>query len=226
MSDTIQQFDFSVDLLKALLWEYNQAGTLQSLLNAKQIWYNTNQRDFWQNWLTNVFDLRTANEFGCIVWALILGIPVDLITNPNPSARHPFGFDVTTKTNFNNYNFSSSGTSRVSFTTAEKRLILRLRYRKLVSRGVIPETNQILKDLIIPTYGECYMLDGLNMTQRLITRFAIPSALGAILTEFDILPRPGGVRMIVVDRSIPVFGFGPANVNFEHGGFNPYDLEG
>lgn len=222
---TIQTFDYSVDLLSAILWEYNTATSLQALLQAKQDWYNTNQQEFWENWETNVFDLRTCNDFGCSVWAIILGIPVTLVTGTVPNPGTPFGFDATNLSNFSGaYNFASTSAEPIDFTTAEKRLILQLRYRQLVARGTIPEVNKILADLIVPTYGKCYMLDGLNMSQRLITLFSVNSALAIILTEYDLIPRPAAVKMAVIDTTIPVFGFGPTNQNFGNGGFCPYDL--
>ena len=76
MAATIQEFDFSVDLLQAILWQYNNATSLQSLLNSEQAWVIENQTEFWENWLRDVFDLRTANEFGLSVWSIILGIPL------------------------------------------------------------------------------------------------------------------------------------------------------
>src|SRR5665213_365197 len=202
MSNTIQLFDFSVDLVKSLLWQYNKAPNLQGLMESKQLWYDEKQQAFWDDWFTNVFNLDTANDFGCIVWAIILGLPVTLITNPIPNPKTPWGFDVTNLSNFNNYNFSSAGTSQIGFTTAEKRLILKLQYRKLTARGVIPETNKILADLIVPTYGECYMIDGLHMNQKLICKFPIPFSLNIILTELDLIPRPATVDQTVISTAI------------------------
>lgn len=219
---TIQEFDFSVDLLKAIIWEYNTATNLQALLQSKQDWYTANQTQFWTDWYNNVFNLETANDFGCAVWAIILDVPITLLTPPVKSKRTPFGFDATNRSNFNNYNFSPTASEPVDFTTAEKRLILRLRYRQLVARGTVPEINKILADLIVPVYGPAYILDGLNMTQRLICKFPIPSSLQTILTDYDLIPRPAAVQMTIVDTTIPVFGFGPRNVNFGHGGFSPY----
>lgn len=94
MSATIEEFDFSVNLLKALLWRHNDAANLQSLLESKNSWYEANQTDFWNDWVTNVFNLETANEFGLSVWAQILGIPLSLIVPPNAGPQ--FGFGVMT----------------------------------------------------------------------------------------------------------------------------------
>src|ERR1700733_14966336 len=71
----IQQFDFSVNLLQAILWQYNDAINLQALLEAKDSWYFNNQTQFWNHWFNNVFNLATANDFGLAVWSIILGQP-------------------------------------------------------------------------------------------------------------------------------------------------------
>ena len=95
----IQQFDFTVNLLQALLWQYNGALNLQGLLEAKQNWYNVNQTAFWQNWYYNVFNLETADQFGLVVWSIILGFPVYV---NNPAQDVPiFGFDGSGGVNFN-----------------------------------------------------------------------------------------------------------------------------
>lgn len=218
---TIQEFDYSVNLLKAILWQYNSAPNLQAILNAKQTWYNKNQSEFWEDWFTDVFNLETCNDFGCIVWAIILGIPTNLISAPQPNNKTPFGFDTTNLSNFNVYNFTANASSSISFTIDQKRIILRLRYRQLVSRATVPEVNKILKD-ILGAYGNMHMIDGLNMTQLLICNFPIPSFLNILFSEFDIIPRPGGVKMIVVDTTVPVFGFGSFNQNFFGSGFTPF----
>ena len=67
MSQTIQQIDYTVNVLRPLLWQYNQADNLRGLLELKQVFYDREQRDFWQNWYRDVFDLRTANDFGLTV---------------------------------------------------------------------------------------------------------------------------------------------------------------
>jgi len=91
MSTSIEDFDFSVDILSALLWRNNQSANLQSILQQKQDWYAANHEQFWTDWCTNVFNLETANEFGLSVWAQILGIPLSLIVAPNTGPQ--FGFD-------------------------------------------------------------------------------------------------------------------------------------
>ena len=98
----IQMFDLSVNLLQAILWQYNDAENLQALLVAKQAWYNSNQQAFWQGWIANVFNLDTADEFGLGVWSIILGLP-NFINQSSPGPEIPvFGFDGSGGVNFDN----------------------------------------------------------------------------------------------------------------------------
>lgn len=92
MSASIEDFEFSIDMLSALIWRNNEASAIQSLLQSKLAWYDQNHEKFWDDWCTNVFNLDTANAFGLSVWAQILGIPLQLIVAANPGPQFGFGF--------------------------------------------------------------------------------------------------------------------------------------
>lgn len=192
----IQTFDFSVDLLKSILWEYNTAPNLQAILKAKQVWYDDNQTAFWESWITDVFDLRTCNDFGCAVWAIILGIPASIVSAPIPNGKQPFGFDTTNLTNFNGFNFTGQTSTTITLTTAQKRMLLQLRYRQLTCRTTIPETNQILKS-VLGSFGLMYIVDNHNMTATLVCKFIIPSVL-QLFFSLDIIPRPECVSLAIL----------------------------
>ena len=214
----IQSFDFSVDVLKALLWQYNKAENLESLLTKKQAWYDANQEQFWTDWLTNVFDLRTANDFGLAVWSIILNLPL-FVTNPPDSLSKPtFGFNDPFYKNFNRGNFSNFRGSATSLSQPVKRLALRLRYFCLQSSGTVPEINRFLKQ-VFAGFGACYLLDGLNMTQRYIFQFPLTSELKYLFDNFDVLPRPAGVGSGYYDATKKYFGFGEFRLNFNRGNF-------
>lgn len=216
MSATIQELDFSVDLLRAVLWQYNDAAKIQSILQQKSDWYNTNQTEFWQDWITNVFDLRTCNDFGCQVWAIILGLPLQVVTPPTNKAN--FGFGTFNK-NFNHGNFGQLGSGIAGLTLDQKRILLQLRYRKLTSRCTVPETNKMLADLL-GKYGKIYLLDPLDMSYSIyVFGFQPYSSLLFVLQNFDILPRPAAVGVKYIVSTRPVFGFGQYNRNFNHGTF-------
>lgn len=355
MSSAIEDFDFSVDILSALIWRNNEAPGLQSLLESKQDWYEQNHTQFWTDWCTNVFNLDTANDFGLSVWAQILGVPLNLIVAPNNGPQFGFGFPqlltdrtdaggtwaqtggavitaaqgdpnggtqavkvdlsaagtkkvtmVTTgpvpagpvtlsfqakllsgtqgtiasdingttlgnwpalstsawttvtlsatlgaassvfdlvssytgnavvdvfnpqlvantaasngRQNFNNGNFGVSQAG-VGLTTDQKRILLKLKYYKLISRCTVPEINARMK-AILGQYGSVYVLDGNNMRYTTyVFGFAPNSALQFILENFDVLPRPSAVGVKYIVSTRPAFGFGSFNQNFNNGTF-------
>lgn len=217
MSKTVQAFDYSVDLMRAILWQYNDANRIQSLLAQKQDWYDTNQRDFWSAWFRDVFDLRTASEFGCAVWSIILGQPLTADLGAAATDYPAWGF-ADFGMNFGNGNFAR-GDGGQSLGLDQKRTILRLRYRQLVSRGTVPEINAMLNDLF-GSLGPAHVLDNHDMTMTYVFGFEPSSSLLQVLDLFDILPRPAGVK---INRLTPAnsnrFGFAPYGQNFNNGTF-------
>jgi hypothetical protein len=214
---TVQQLDFSVDLLRAVLWQYNDATRLQSLLQSKQDWYNDNFSGFWNDWVRDVFDLRTANDFGLQVWAIILNFPLIVEAAPDDPGKPIWGFSIERK-NFNNGNFAGTSASRL--TTDQKRLILQLRYFQLVTKGTVPEINEFLA-YIFRDLGPVYVADGLQMDCLYVFGFPLTSDLEQVISQYDLLPRPAGVKsdfVILLDAS--GWGFGRYHENFNNGNFN------
>lgn len=213
---TIQTFDYSVDLMQALLWQYNDAERLQKLIEQKQAWYDANQQAFWDSWVVDVFDLRTANDFGLSVWSIILNQPLVVDTGSDSPDKPIFGFGVYYK-NFNRGNFTKSG-GNIGLSTEQKRMILRLRYFQLVTRGAIPEINVFLAS-IFGTMGKVYVTDNYDMTANYIFEFEPSSQLMLIIDKFDLLPRPAGVELNILRPAGNPFGFGEFHSNFTNGTF-------
>lgn len=213
----VQQFDFGLNLSEALLWQYNDAIRLQTLIAEKQTWYDGAQTQFWNDWYRDVFDLRTANDFGLAVWSIILNVP--LVANAPPTDDRPvFGFGVN-NLNFFVSNFGRDTGGAVSLTTEQKRLILRLRYFQLITTGCVPEINVFLAQLFA-TEGPVYLLDGLDMTGEYVFRFFPASKILFVFENFDILPRPAGVRLRILVNPGDSFGFDPYYLNFENSNFS------
>lgn len=212
----IQSFDYSVDILQTLLWQFNEAENLEGLLTLKQEWYNENQSEFWESWVRDVFDLRTANDFGLSVWSIILDVPL-YGDNPASGSGFPaFGFG-SLNNNFGNGNFATLGGTFNQLSTEQRRLLLRLRYYQLVSSGSIPEINEFLSFLF--GRGVVYALDGLDMTITYVFTQAPTSDFLYVLETFDILPRPSGVKINIITSGRPLWGFGESRQNFENGNF-------
>lgn len=209
----IQELDFSVDLLQALLWQYTDAERLQSLLTQKSAWYLENQTSFWSNWIDDVFNLQTANDFGLVVWGIILDIPLSVGLS-GTGARPVFGFGDY-NLNFENSNFGRDSSGVAGLTTEGKRTLLRLRYFQLISDGSVPYTNFVLQQV----FGQGYVIDHLDMTATYVFSTALSAQMMLILETFDLLPRPAGVKIDIVVDPAAVFGFDPYYQNFENGGF-------
>lgn len=209
----VQQFSFSVDLLRAILWQYNDAARLQTLLTRKSEWYAEKHEAYWIDWTRDVFDLTTANEFGLSVWGIILNTPLSYGI-PSSGARPVWGFGEFNQ-NFNNGNFGRDASGLAGLTFDQKRLVLRLRYFQLISDGTVPHINFVLREV----FGYGYVLDPENMTATYVFPTALPSAVMAVLEEFDLLPRPAGVDITILIDPTNVFGFDPYYQNFNNGGF-------
>lgn len=216
MSRDVQEFDFSVDLLQALLWQYNDAARLQGILTRKAAWYVENQTEFWTDWIADVFDLRTANDFGLAVWAQILNVAL-VAAVPATEDRPVFGFGDF-NLNFGNGNFGRDLNGAVSLNTEQKRLLLRLRYFQLTSTGAAPEINAMLAYLF-GVLGGVYVLDGHDMTAVYVFDFIPPSNMLFVFQNFDILPRPAGVETTILVEPRDRFGFDPYYLNYDNANF-------
>lgn len=204
----IQTFDYSVDLLSSVLWQYDEATNLLSLINAKQNWYTANQSQFWSDWYTNVFNLLTANTFGLAVWSYILNMPLYLLNEAESPSKPVWGFNKivgawptleNTYLNFGHSNFSLKGTV-ITLSEEEQRFLLRLRFYQLSNRCDVTDVNKFLNYLCatsnIGYSGTIYMLDNLDMSiNYTFSAAGFPPNLLSIIEDFDILPRPAGVAI-------------------------------
>jgi len=213
----VQEFDYSVDLLQTLIWQQNNAKNFEALLTLKQEWYNTYQTEFWQSWYRDVFDLRTANDFGLAVWSIILGLPLFIDLLPNDRVTWGFG---SFHANFDNGNFVEYS-NNIVLSTEEKRIALRLRYFQLTSRLDVPSINKFLKYLFLDDYGIIFCYDNLDMSIRYTYYFDISFRLLEALRQYDLLPRPEGVLVNLIDGNYPAWGFDEYHNNFDNGNFYP-----
>ncbi len=216
MTVTIQQLDFSTNLLRAILWQYDNATRLKALLNSKKAYYDAEHTQFWTDWMRDVFDLRTANAFGLTVWSIILGQPI--IFNNVPAPGQPAWGVGSFHRNFGRGNFAS-GRMSYALSLESARVILRLRYYKLIGTVTVPAINRALKDVFFANYGKAYLTDVGKMTQMYTFTFVPPADMQFAFTNFDVLPRPstvGSTWRIVVEQP---WAFGPTRQNFGHANF-------
>lgn len=211
-----EQFDLTVNPDKALLWEYDQAENLIALINAKKAWYGVNHELFWSEWASHIFNLTSLDEFGCTVWAIILGVTFQVQQESRLTSK-AIGLDYTDAPNFDRSNFGSFDSYYVGLTLAQKQLVLKMRYRQLTSRGTLPEINSMLA-YIFGT-GNAYAVDNLNMTISVGFKAPDPD-LYFVVTNYNLLPIPAGVGVTYSIFQRPSLGFDYTDaLNFDRGTF-------
>ncbi len=212
----IQSFEFSINVLRSLLWRHNEAVNLQALLQNKQDALDELNQDFWESWIEDVFNLDTANKFGLTVWSIILNTPLTIESIEPETANSNWGFGEYRK-NFNNGNFTKVGSSS-DLSVEDARIVLKLRYYRLVTRGTVPECNKIVAD-VFGSDNYVYVLDDLDMGITYVFNERQSSALRNAINKFDLLPRPSAVKINIVYNSNNNWGFGEFRKNFNNGNF-------
>lgn len=151
---------YDVQISRSLKWMHNKAPSLTQLVLSKERWYQENQKQFWSDWLANVFDLRTADDFGMLVWCMILGVPSENFSFAPPKhqfaygdlrenfvwsgARDGSGKPVDPLGNDIGGNFSA-GRSGSVYDPEEIRRLLQIRYASLISDGSLSFVNFMLR---------------------------------------------------------------------------------
>lgn len=139
---------YETDIRRVIKWLHNEAVYLPHYIENKAAWYDENDEKFWQDWFKNVFDIRTANAFGLIVWCVILGVPTSLF-DARPQS-HPFAFGQT-RQNFVGStganpspggNFIGSNDSIKDLD--EIRKMLRMRYAAMIGNGNYQFINKMM----------------------------------------------------------------------------------
>lgn len=165
--------DFIINLQKTILWQYDNAEKLTSLINQKQAWYKINVTDFIANFFVNIFNLKTANDFGLNIWGKILNFPRQVI-NKNDS-------------------------SIIDLTTEQYRFLLIGQILKFNMSCTLPEINSYLRLIFNQENNDnIYVVDNHNMTiTYYITPEYISNEIKNLVLNYDFLPAPAGVLAIV-----------------------------
>ncbi len=212
---TIQQFDYDASIMAAALWQHSNAPNILALLQSKQDFFDANQSEFWTEFYDNIFNLKTANDFGLSVWSIILGAPIAY--NLPGAGTEGWGFGPYRK-NFTNGNFASNTGNTYVLSTETARIVLQLRYYQLTGSCCVPDINRALKS-IFSGMGHAWVADNHDMTQTYYFDFVPAADLQFAFTNFDVLPRPAGVGSNFIIITETPWGFNSDAQNFDNGNF-------
>lgn len=171
----VQKFNSLIDLLRANIWQYDNADEWLELIEQKSEWYSLWFEGFWRDWYEKVFRLEIdysptnvnhthTSLFGCVVWAIILDFPLDPILVPRDGLKVPWSFEnvgTTPIPGVSRENFGpvedpatsglggnfSAANNPVALSILEKVQILKLVYYGYIGGMSVPQLNRALADV-------------------------------------------------------------------------------
>lgn len=141
-----------------------------------------------------VWNVDTAQGYGLDVWGRIVGVGRVLQV---AGLGKFFGFDEASNISADPFNTSPFYTGQQinsNFILSDDgfRVLVLAKALANICDGSIPAINQILLNLF-PGRGNCYIVDGLDMTMVYTFRFPLTPVEAAIVSQSGILPRSTGV---------------------------------
>lgn len=210
----IQAFNFSINLMRSILWQYESAPNMIALAKNDQAFIDTQYSEFWTDWHKDVFDLNTANEFGLAVWARILNIQLEFESKRRVTDVWGFG---TNNKNFENGGFGLANDSWNTWDLESARILLKLRWFQLTMRPTISNINYALTLV----FGEnvVFAYESYDMSITYVFRQEPNYRLKLLLQNTDMMPRPSGVKVSWMVQYRNSWGYGIHHLNFENGNF-------
>lgn len=161
----VANYNFSTDLSKVILWQYDDAEKLKQLVAGEQQFMDTAVTEFWNDFNTDIFNLSTCNTFGLELWGLLLG-----------TARPTYIDNGVLK----------------EYSDEQYRLVLQARIYLLTFDGSAKALNQFFK-MLFPEYP-VVITDNLDMSVSINFMKEPTAEIKTVLNDSLFLPRPSGVE--------------------------------
>ena len=182
-----------IDLSKCFLWQYDEGGNLRTILQNEVNFINENVTQFWSNFLRDIFNINTANDFGLSLWGTTVGIPRPMYENSQGEI--------------------------VPFDTEQYRMLLRGAILLMNSTASVHDINLYLES-VFP--GKPVFCADTHDQTMVLNFFYDPSDEEMAIIDHDqYFPRPAGVnkRINIFDQD-KTFGFqGSELQDFDNGTF-------
>ena len=194
----VYDLNFYWNSMRSLLWQYDNAEKVKQLIKNEQDFYNASTQYFWNDFISNVINLDTANDFGLSLWGMLLDIQ-----------RPTYGNGIVLSTEMYRY-------------------VLKAKIFKLFNSPTIPNCNKFLSILFSRDSKRSFVQDNEDMTIDYYLDFFPTQEELVVLNLPDFLPRPSAVKIASIEQvpSVGVFGFdGSGYTGFNQGVFLPESVE-
>jgi hypothetical protein len=149
----------------------------------------------------NIWNINTANGYGLDVWGRIVGIQRVVAIQ----SFKFFGFFEQTTATVEPFGPGGLGSlyngvqSTTNYALSDKsfRQLIIAKAMANISPGSAQSINAILRSLF-PNRGNCYVVDGGNMTMQYVFTFPLTRTEYAIIATSGVLPKPTGVAATIV----------------------------
>lgn len=195
MSAEVGTIDFKIDNSLCYLWQYDDANKLKSLMDKKNKFIENSVEKFFRDYFSNIFNIKTANNFGLELWGVLLGVPRPQYTNANSEV--------------------------VNFTDDMYRKLLLAKVLKFNINGSVAEINDYLRFMFDDPEKVVFLKNNYDMTVEVIFHYKASLEDMAVINSEDFLPLPTGVKVVYAEiNTEEIFGFeGSGLTGFDHGTF-------
>lgn len=186
------------DYQKTILSQYSNAATLMQLIENLNDYIDPGP--LFDEFYDKIWNILTAEGIGLDIWGRIVGVGRTLTVVPSGEF---FGFLLTPDpqdyTPFNVAPFRAGTPSSDNYSLPDDvyRLVILIKAATNISRTTSLQINQILT-LLFANRGKCYVLSLGGMAIQYTFEFALTPVEYAVVTQADILPRPTGVDISIV----------------------------
>lgn len=177
-------FEFDTSLLPNIIWQYENAENLKSLITQKNTWYQENLNTYWKTVVDDFLNIETATDWGLNLWGKIL--KVNRIYNVNGEL--------------------------ITLSTDLYRQLILGKLSLIRSNGTVPEINKylnfIFKNYVTDTAFAAYVMDNYDMSVYYVLNFTPTDEELALIYSREFLPTPAGVedKIYLLDQ-YTIFGF-------------------
>lgn len=177
-------FTFDSNLIQNIIWQYDNAPVLKSIIEQKNDWYSENLNGFWEKIVSDFLNIHTANDWGLNLWGKIL--KVKRLYNVNGE--------------------------QISLSTELYRRLILGKLQLIRSNGTVPEINKYINFVFSPystsTAFAGFLQDMRDMSVVYILNFEPTDEELALIYSREFLPTPAGVEdKIYLMPESAIFGF-------------------